>query len=65
MFKCYYCGLVYESKRERDACTEKHDLVNLQISRSDLNRLLMFIMTKEDKLISESLSHALFKYVQK
>lgn len=64
-YKCLYCQKQYTTVRARDQCLESHDIVYVPISRSDLNRLLNFIMSRNEKYLTESLTSTLFRYVRK
>jgi len=60
MYKCKYCGK--EFKKDMALLShefKKHDIIYIRISKSDLNRLLQFIITKEDNLLTRSLLESL------
>jgi len=59
---CSYCLKQYDQWQDADACRDGHDLIYVQISKYDLNRLLMFIQLKEDSLLTKTLIHSLYKY---
>lgn len=61
-YVCSYCGKEFSQYQEADACRDNHDLVYVQISRSDLNRLIMFLQLKNEELLTESLVKTLYKY---
>jgi hypothetical protein len=61
-YKCSYCNTEYLTPSEADACRDGHDLLYVQISKQDLNRLIMFIHLKDDTLLSKTLISSLFKY---
>jgi len=69
-FKCELCGKKFTHIDPKVAenmareCEQSHDLVLIQLLRSDLNRLLQFIATKEDKLITKTLRQTLRTYAR-
>ncbi len=52
---CSYCLKEYSDATKADTCRENHDLIYLQISRDDLNRLINFLFIQDPKLITERL----------
>ena len=50
-YKCSWCNKIYPDPSKADACRSNHDIVYVPMLRSDVNRLLMFIHTKDEKLI--------------
>jgi hypothetical protein len=58
-FSCSYCGKNYTTDILADSCRDRHELVYVQLSRTDLNRLINFIMLKDDSLITETLMKTL------
>lgn len=60
-WKCSYCSKQYTDPIKADTCREEHDLVYVQLPRSDLNRLINFIFTKEDRLLTENITKTLQK----
>lgn len=61
---CSYCGKLYSDSISADSCRESHELVLIQISKTDLNRLINFIYTRDEKLISENLVKTLQRYAR-
>jgi len=59
---CSYCLKEFDQWQEADTCRDAHDLIYVQISKQDLNRLIMFMHLKDDSLITESLMSSLNKY---
>lgn len=60
-FSCSYCGRVFPNIQLADSCRESHDLVYIQISKGDLNRLIHFIYSKDESLLTASMINALKK----
>jgi hypothetical protein len=61
-YKCSYCSKDFLTPAEADACRDEHDLLYVQISKQDLNRLIMFLQLKDDSLLTKTLLHSLYKY---
>ncbi|KKN18891.1 hypothetical protein LCGC14_0951110 [marine sediment metagenome] len=61
-YKCSFCLKIYKKPLLADKCREGHDIVYIQLLRSDLNRLLQFIYLKDDELLTETLMTTLRKY---
>lgn len=59
---CSYCLKQYDQWQEADACRDTHDLLYVQISKQDLNRLIMFLTLKDDSLLTKTLISSLYKY---
>lgn len=60
-YQCSYCHKLFDSPQKADACRNKHDLIYIGMTGTDLQNLVNFIFTKDDRLISEGLYHALQK----
>lgn len=58
-FKCSYCNKLYMNVQLADSCRDSHDLVYLQISRSDLNRLINFLYNHDEELLTPTLINSL------
>jgi len=67
-YKCSICGKVYShrdnasAKRMARECEEHHDIVYVPLLRSDVQRLLSFLVTKEDALLTETMVRTLRAY---
>lgn len=61
---CFYCRKYYHDPKKARECENDHDVVLVPLLRSDLNRLLNFIATGDRKLLTETLSKTLFRYVR-
>mgnify|MGYP005840859059 CR=1 FL=1 len=64
VYKCRYCQKPYDKEEDAIQCYYSHDIQFVPISREDLNRLLMFIFTKEDDLITPTLYRTLQVYFE-
>jgi hypothetical protein len=60
-YLCSYCEKQFSHPQEADQCRDSHDLIYIALTRTDLNRLLMFIRLKDDELLTESLVKSLTK----
>lgn len=61
-YRCSLCNKIYAKPLSADKCRDEHDIVYVQMLRSDLNRLLQFIYLKNDDLLTETLMNTLRKY---
>jgi len=67
-FKCTICDKKYSHKRREVAekkardCETSHDIVYIALLRSDLQRLLAFITSKNDDWLTETLVKTLRSY---
>lgn len=63
-YACGYCGKEFTDPIDCENHKETHNLIYLPLSQEDLHRLLQFIYSKEDGLITETLLSNLQKYVR-
>lgn len=61
-YLCSYCNREYDDPFKADECRNKHDLLYVQISREDLSRLIQFLYTKNEKLLTPTLVESLEKH---
>jgi hypothetical protein len=61
---CSYCEKVYVHPQDADVCRESHDLILVQLTKEELNRIVQFLFTKDDDLLSEQLVKRLQKYLK-
>lgn len=59
---CTYCGLPYDSEEKAKACRDKHNIIFVKLSAEDLNRLIHFIYSKDEKILGPTLIRNLEKY---
>lgn len=64
-YKCSWCNKVYPDPTKADTCRDKHDIVYVPMLRSDVNRLMMFIHTKDEELITSTILISLTKFLGK
>lgn len=64
-YKCSYCEREYVDPTKADLCRDGHDLVYVQMSRGDVNRLLQFIFTRDDSVLSSTAVRSLQKCLAK
>jgi len=60
--KCLYCGNFYSTEEEAKECRDRHDIIFVQLSREDVNRLLHFMYSKDERDIGPTLMNNLLKY---
>lgn len=53
-YQCFYCKKIYDRIDEAHACRESHDLIYIPMSKSDVNKLLHFIMIPNEKLLEDT-----------
>ena len=59
---CNSCGSVYQEEKWALYCEESHETVYVKFKKIDLFKLMQFIITKDDKLISSELMKTIQKY---
>ena len=62
IYQCSYCGKPFESKEPALRCKEEHDIIFVELSAEDLNRLIHFIYSKDEKILGPTLMQNLEKY---
>jgi hypothetical protein len=63
MWLCGYCGKAYTDQVKADNCRDSHELIYIPLTKTDLNRLLQFLYTKNEELLTESLVNTLQTYL--
>jgi hypothetical protein len=61
-YKCDICGIIHEKRDDAIKCEQDHDVIYVPFNREDLFKLIQFLMTKDEKLLSKSLLSTLYKY---
>ena len=61
-WQCFLCGKVHKNELQAVGCEKSHDVVYVPLFREDLFRLLQFIMTKDNTILTERLMKTLRKY---
>ena len=67
-FKCSICGKIFKHKHREKAkglareCEKSHDVIMVPILRSDVQRLLAFLVTKDEELLTTTLWNTLRQY---
>jgi hypothetical protein len=51
-----------DSQEHLDDHVLEHEIIYVPIAKTDLSRLVNFLMVKDDSLITENLSKILFRY---
>lgn len=62
VYICEICEKKYKNPEDARKCNFAHDIVYLPIERGDLKRLVQFLYTGEEKLLTQSLIQLLIKY---
>jgi hypothetical protein len=63
-YRCGYCNKLFADPIECDNHKETHQLIYVALSKQDLNRLVQFIYTQEQGLLTETLVENLKKYLK-
>ena len=63
-YLCGYCGKLYNDMAKADSCRDSHELIYVPFTHADLNNLLHFIQTKDDKFLTEHLMGTLQTYLR-
>lgn len=63
-YECGYCHQFFTDPIECDTHKDTHQLIYLALSTEDLNRLVTFIFTKEDRVLGEKLVDRLQSYLK-
>lgn len=61
-YVCSICGTIYERDTYALSCEQSHGVVYVPFKGDELFRLLQFIITKDEKLLSKELIDTLYKY---
>ena len=67
-YRCNICRKVFKNKNESKAkhlareCEKNHDIVMVPMLRSDIQRLLSFLVTKNEALLTRTLWDTLRQY---
>lgn len=67
-FKCDICDKEYssrsseEAKRLAEKCEKSHDIVYIPLLKEDVRRLWMFLVSKNEDVLTKSLVDTLAKY---
>ena len=63
-YKCGYCGKFFTDPIECDSHKDSHKLIYLALSKEDLNRLVMFIYSKDESVLGEDIVSRLQSYLR-
>lgn len=66
-YACGYCKKEYFGRNaisDAETCKESHELIYLQISKEDLQRLLLFIFNKDESVLPANLVERLQSYLK-
>lgn len=59
---CSICGTAYDRDTYALSCEQGHDTIYIPFSSDELFRLVQFLYTKDESLLSESLVKKLMQY---
>ena len=63
-YECGYCKKFFSDPVECDSHKETHKLIYLALSQEDLNRLIQFIYSKDDRVLGDSIVNRLQSYLR-
>jgi hypothetical protein len=63
-YQCGYCKKFFTDPIECDSHKETHKLIYLALSQEDLNRLVQFIYSKDDRILGGDLVDRLQSYLK-
>jgi hypothetical protein len=61
-WECKYCHKIYKLELIALGCENSHGIVYVPIRKEDLQRLIQFIYTKDERLLTETLMETLMAY---
>ena len=61
-YQCSICSMLHDRDVYAVACEKSHEIIYVPINREDLFKLIQFLYTRDDSLLSESLIKTLQKY---
>lgn len=65
MAECSYCGKKYDSQKEAEECFKGHEIVYVPIAKADLNGLVHFLYTPDEKFLNPVMVKILKSYLAK
>jgi hypothetical protein len=63
-YKCGHCGKEFSDPVKADAHRDSHELIYVPLTMTDLNRLVQFLHTKDEALLTPSLLRTLDRYLR-
>jgi hypothetical protein len=66
-YACGYCKKEFTGKdgmAQAENCKDSHNLIYLQLSKEDLQKLIMFIYSKDDRVLSDTIVERLQSYLK-
>lgn len=64
LWYCSHCGSTHPSEAKADACRDEHELIYVPFTKTQLNRLIQFLFTGEEALLTPDLMSVLTKYLR-
>jgi hypothetical protein len=61
-YQCPFCNKIYSQMMLAVSCEQQHNIIYFPIVKSELDNLIKFIYTKDERLLSESFYNRLMKY---
>lgn len=63
-YQCGFCGKLFKKPNEADACKLAHDLIYIPMTPSEVNRLMLYMFTREDKHFDSALVERIRRYAR-
>jgi hypothetical protein len=64
-YRCSLCQTAHSTALLADACEQSHSVIYVPMTKEDLNSLMQFIYTGEQKVLNEDLVRKLEQYRKK
>jgi hypothetical protein len=61
-WKCTFCSKFYSREDEATHCERNHGIVYVAFFKSDLRKLVEYMYTKDEALLTDTLLNAIFSY---
>jgi hypothetical protein len=61
-WKCKHCHKPHHNELSAKGCELSHEVVLIEVYREDLQRLMQFLYTKDEQLLTDRLIKTLRKY---
>lgn len=63
-WECKICHTIYDRDILALSCEQGHDIIYIPVHREDLFKLIQFMYTKDESLLSKTLVETLQKYTR-
>ena len=61
-WECKYCHSIFPTEIKALGCEKAHEIILVPLYREDIQRLIQFLYTKDEALLTERLTKTLLKY---